>query len=331
MVQSSSKLARTFDPPLAQEAGNSAASLGQSLLQSIGNTPLLRLDAVTADLPGIELLGKAEWYQPRWFRERPRRRQHCHPGPPQREVRCRQNAARCHQRQYRHCLCHDGRGGGFSCDSLHAGKCFPRAQTDSACLRRQHCLHRSGRRLRRRHPHGSGVVRASIRTNISMPTSIPTMPTGRLTTMAQPTKSGNRRQGRITHFVSMMGTSGTFVGTTRRLKELNPKIRCISLQPDSPSTASKARSTWPARWSRRFTIPRSPTKISDFDRRLLCHGRHLAREEGLAGRRLRGRGGGRVSANRAPAASKRSSRGICDHSVRLRRQIFEREILDRSE
>ena len=41
-------------------------------------------------------------------------------------------------------------------------------------------------------------------------------------------------EGRITHFVSMLGTSGTFVGTTRRLKELNPRIRCISLQPDSP-------------------------------------------------------------------------------------------------
>jgi S-sulfo-L-cysteine synthase (O-acetyl-L-serine-dependent) len=40
-------------------------------------------------------------------------------------------------------------------------------------------------------------------------------------------------QGSITHFVAMLGTTGTFVGTTRRLKELNPKIRCISLQPDS--------------------------------------------------------------------------------------------------
>jgi S-sulfo-L-cysteine synthase (O-acetyl-L-serine-dependent) len=40
-------------------------------------------------------------------------------------------------------------------------------------------------------------------------------------------------EGRITHFVSMLGTTGTFVGTTRRLKELNPHIRCISLQPDS--------------------------------------------------------------------------------------------------
>lgn len=39
---------------------------------------------------------------------------------------------------------------------------------------------------------------------------------------------------RITHFVAGLGTSGTFVGTTRRLKELNPHIRCISFQPDSP-------------------------------------------------------------------------------------------------
>jgi cysteine synthase B len=40
-------------------------------------------------------------------------------------------------------------------------------------------------------------------------------------------------RGRITHFVSMLGTSGTFVGTTRRLKELNPRVKCVSLQPDS--------------------------------------------------------------------------------------------------
>ena len=40
--------------------------------------------------------------------------------------------------------------------------------------------------------------------------------------------------GRITHFVSGLGTSGTFVGTARRLKELNPNIKMISFQPDSP-------------------------------------------------------------------------------------------------
>ncbi|HTE18153.1 MAG TPA: cysteine synthase family protein [Armatimonadota bacterium] len=41
-------------------------------------------------------------------------------------------------------------------------------------------------------------------------------------------------EGRITHWVSGLGTTGTFVGTTRRLRELNPRIRCISFQPDSP-------------------------------------------------------------------------------------------------
>lgn len=41
-------------------------------------------------------------------------------------------------------------------------------------------------------------------------------------------------EGRITHFVAGLGTSGTFVGTARRLKELNPDICCISFQPDSP-------------------------------------------------------------------------------------------------
>lgn len=40
--------------------------------------------------------------------------------------------------------------------------------------------------------------------------------------------------GRVTHFVAGLGTSGTFVGTTRRLKEFSPGIRCISLQPDGP-------------------------------------------------------------------------------------------------
>jgi S-sulfo-L-cysteine synthase (O-acetyl-L-serine-dependent) len=41
-------------------------------------------------------------------------------------------------------------------------------------------------------------------------------------------------QGAITHFVAGLGTSGTFVGTTRRLKELNSAIQAISFQPDSP-------------------------------------------------------------------------------------------------
>ena len=40
--------------------------------------------------------------------------------------------------------------------------------------------------------------------------------------------------GRISHFVTGLGTSGTFVGVSRRLKEYDPNIRVISMQPDSP-------------------------------------------------------------------------------------------------
>jgi len=39
---------------------------------------------------------------------------------------------------------------------------------------------------------------------------------------------------KVTHFVAGMGTSGTFVGTSKRLKELNQSIKTIAMQPDSP-------------------------------------------------------------------------------------------------
>jgi cysteine synthase B len=40
--------------------------------------------------------------------------------------------------------------------------------------------------------------------------------------------------GRVTHFVAGLGTSGTFVGVGRRLREFKPQVRLISVQPDSP-------------------------------------------------------------------------------------------------
>jgi cysteine synthase B len=40
--------------------------------------------------------------------------------------------------------------------------------------------------------------------------------------------------GKVTHFVSGVGTGGTIMGTGRRLRELNPKVKIISVQPSSP-------------------------------------------------------------------------------------------------
>ncbi len=49
---------------LREAASGLGETLGHSLIERIGNTPLLRLDALTSDLPGVALLGKAEWYNP---------------------------------------------------------------------------------------------------------------------------------------------------------------------------------------------------------------------------------------------------------------------------
>jgi len=40
-------------------------------------------------------------------------------------------------------------------------------------------------------------------------------------------------RGRLTHFAAIMGTSGTFTGVSRRLRELDPRIQCIAVQPDA--------------------------------------------------------------------------------------------------
>ena len=89
-------------------------------------------------------------------------------------------------------------------------------------------------------------------------------------------------RGRITHFVTVLGTSGTFMGTTRRLKELNPKIHCVSLQPDSPFHGIEG-----AKYMPTSIVPQiyDPT-LADRNLEIRtedCYAmaRRLAREEGL--------------------------------------------------
>ena len=62
MMQVSSKPADAAKASTQEKPG--PARLGLSALDRIGNTPLLRLERVTADLPNVEILGKAEWYNP---------------------------------------------------------------------------------------------------------------------------------------------------------------------------------------------------------------------------------------------------------------------------
>jgi cysteine synthase B len=89
-------------------------------------------------------------------------------------------------------------------------------------------------------------------------------------------------EGRITHFVSMLGTSGTFVGTTRRLKELKPAIRCISLQPDSAFHGIEGAKHMPSAIVPKIYDPSladENLEISTEDAYAMC--KRMAREEGL--------------------------------------------------
>src|SRR6202166_4451761 len=62
MGQSSARLPATF--PAHHAPQPAVARLGLSLRERIGNTPLLRFDQLTAHLPLLTLLGKAEWHNP---------------------------------------------------------------------------------------------------------------------------------------------------------------------------------------------------------------------------------------------------------------------------
>ncbi len=89
-------------------------------------------------------------------------------------------------------------------------------------------------------------------------------------------------QGRITHFVAGLGTSGTFVGTSRRLKELNPAIQCISLQPDSAMAAIEGWKYMPTAILPKIYDPRladENIEISTEDAQEMTV--RMAREEGL--------------------------------------------------
>ena len=89
-------------------------------------------------------------------------------------------------------------------------------------------------------------------------------------------------EGRITHFVAMLGTSGTFMGTARRLKELNPRIRCISLQPDSPFHGIEGTKHMASAIVPRIYDPKlADEDIGSSTEDAYAMAKRLAREEGL--------------------------------------------------
>jgi cysteine synthase B len=89
--------------------------------------------------------------------------------------------------------------------------------------------------------------------------------------------------GRITHFVSAMGTTGTITGVSRYLKEKNPAVRIIGAQPSEGSRIPGIRK-WPQEYMPRIYDPSAVDEtlsVSQDEAEEMC--RRLAREEGIFG------------------------------------------------
>lgn len=88
-------------------------------------------------------------------------------------------------------------------------------------------------------------------------------------------------QGRITHFVSAMGTTGTITGVSRFLKEKNPNIQIIGAQPQEGSRIPGIRK-WPQAYMPTIYDPQHVDRlmlVSQTDAENMC--RHMAQQEGI--------------------------------------------------
>lgn len=87
--------------------------------------------------------------------------------------------------------------------------------------------------------------------------------------------------GKITHFISSMGTTGTITGVAQYLKEQNPKVKIIGLQPDEEASIAGIR-RWPAAYMPGIFEADLVDDIMDVDQRIAeVYMRKLAKTEGI--------------------------------------------------
>ena len=88
-------------------------------------------------------------------------------------------------------------------------------------------------------------------------------------------------EGKITHFISSMGTTGTITGVSRYLKEQNPDIRIIGLQPDEEAAIAGIR-RWPAAYMPGIFDADLVDEVMDINQRVAeIYMRKLAKTEGI--------------------------------------------------
>src|ERR1700746_323555 len=236
MQQTSRKLTKARDFAVNSTVSAAPAStpvgLGQRSLERIGNTPLLRLERIARDLPNIQLLGKAEWLNP---------------GGSVKDRAASNIVAEARAAGWlgpgKALLDSTSGNTGIAYAMIGAAQGFPvtLCMPENASPERKRILRAYGAIIIYTDPaDGSdGAIRKARELYAAEPDKYfyadqySNDANWRAHYLGTANEIWQQTEGRITHFVAMLATSGTFVGTARRLNELNRQIRCISLQPDS--------------------------------------------------------------------------------------------------
>ncbi len=213
------------------EVSSTPRALGISILERIGNTPLLRLERLTAHLPGITLLGKAEW---------------ANPGGSVKDRAASSIVAAADAKGLlagKHLLDATSGNTGIAYAMLGAASGFgvTLCMPSNVSPERKRILAAYGANIVWTDPaDGSdGAILkarelAQDKSRYYYADQYGNEANWKAHYHGTANEIWQQTEGRITHFLAGLGTSGTFMGVTRRLKELNPAIECIAMQPDSP-------------------------------------------------------------------------------------------------
>lgn len=221
---------RVVSPKNAKQG--SASRVGEPVLARIGNTPLLRLARIGGEFEHVEFCGKAEWFNPGGsVKDRPAL------GMIEDGL---QSGALIPGKTIIDATS-GNTGIAYAMIGAALGYRVTLCLPDSASHERKRILAAYGAELEI--TPGDEATDGAIRRVQKMVAAdpekyfYPDQYSNPANWMSHYRGTGNeiweQTAGRITHFVAGLGTSGTFMGVTRRLRELNPKIRCISLQPDA--------------------------------------------------------------------------------------------------
>ncbi len=219
-------------PLVSTERPGAAGSVGQRLIERIGNTPLIRIERLAAEFPNVTICAKAEWFNPGGsVKDRAAYSM----------IREGERSGKLRPGKVILDATSGNTGIAYAMIGAALGYKVKLCLPSSASPERKQILAAYGVEVVST-PGGDGTDGAIRRVReiyeadpekYFYPDQYgnPANPAAHYTTTGP--EIWEQTHGQITHFVAGLGTSGTFVGTTRRLKELNPKIQCVSYQPDS--------------------------------------------------------------------------------------------------